>query len=71
VPLTFRYKGPNRIPCSAVFQKGDEMGYFAHGSTIIVFATAGLELCDTVREGRVIRVGEGLLRHRIRRPLSS
>ena len=64
VPLTFRYKGPNRIPCSAAFRKGAEMGSFAHGSTIIVFATAGLELCENVREGRLIRVGEGLLRHR-------
>jgi len=62
-PLNLRHNGPNRIPCHVVFQKGDEMGYFAHGSTIIVLATAGLELCEDVREGRLIRMGEGLLRH--------
>jgi len=63
VPLNLRYAGPNRIPCCATFRKGDEMGYFAHGSTIIVFATRGLELCERVREGHVIRMGEALLRH--------
>jgi phosphatidylserine decarboxylase len=62
-PLTLRYKGPNRIPSGAKLEKGEEMGHFAHGSTIIVFATAGLELCSNVREGALIRVGEPLLRH--------
>lgn len=63
-PLTLTYKGPNHIPCRASFRKGDEMGHFRHGSTIIVFGTAGLEPCDTVRQGSVIRMGEPLLRHR-------
>ena len=61
-PLNLRYEGPNRLPCHVVFQKGDEMGHFAHGSTIIVLATGGLELCENVLEGRLIRMGEGLLR---------
>ena len=61
-PLDLRYRGPNRIPCSASFRKGDEMGYFRHGSTIIVFATGGLTLSEHVREGQIIRMGEPLLR---------
>jgi phosphatidylserine decarboxylase len=64
VPLNLRYKGPNRIRCDASFRKGDEMGYFHHGSTIVVFATAGLELHGNVKEGTVIRMGQPLLRHR-------
>jgi phosphatidylserine decarboxylase len=64
VPLNLKYNGPNRIRCRASFLKGDEMGYFSHGSTIVVFATAGLELCETVNEGAVIRMGQPLLRHR-------
>jgi phosphatidylserine decarboxylase len=63
-PLTLAYKGPNRIPCRASFRKADEMGYFQHGSTIIVFGTGGLELCERVRENTAIRMGEPLLRHR-------
>jgi phosphatidylserine decarboxylase len=64
VALNLRYTGPNRIPCRASFTKGDEMGYFRHGSTIIAFATRGLQLCDHVREGHLIRMGEPLVVHR-------
>jgi phosphatidylserine decarboxylase len=64
VALNLRYKGPNRIPCRASFRKGDEMGYFRHGSTIIAFGSRGLELCDHVREGCTIRMGEPLFVHR-------
>jgi phosphatidylserine decarboxylase len=63
VAQNLRYKGPNRIPCRASFEKGDEIGHFRHGSTIIVCASRGLEPCRDVREGTLIRVGEPLLRH--------
>jgi phosphatidylserine decarboxylase len=33
-----KYRGPNVIACYAPFRKGEEMGWFQHGSTIIVFA---------------------------------
>ena len=64
VALNLRYKGPHRIPCQASFKKGDEMGHFRHGSTIIVFATRGLALCDHIREDHLIRMGEPLFVHR-------
>jgi phosphatidylserine decarboxylase len=60
-PLTLRYRGPNRLPCDARYAKGDEMGWFEHGSTILVFGTKHFALCD-VREGRPIRMGRPLLR---------
>jgi phosphatidylserine decarboxylase len=41
VRLHLGYRGPNVIPCSAEFKKGEEMGWFEHGSTIIVFAPKG------------------------------
>jgi len=46
----------------ASFQKGDEMGWFQHGSTIILFAPDGFALCDNVREGTNIRMGQPLMR---------
>jgi len=64
VALNLTYRGPNLIPCHASFCKGDEMGYFQHGSTIIVLSTGGLKPSDNVREGETIRMGEPLLRHR-------
>ena len=61
-PLDLAYRGPNRIPCDASFEKGEEMGYFQHGSTIIALASGGLELHEDLVEGSTIRVGQPLLR---------
>jgi phosphatidylserine decarboxylase len=60
VLLHLRYRGPNVIPCDAQFRKGEEMGWFQHGSTIIAFAPEGVSLSQHVREGQRIRMGEAL-----------
>jgi len=62
VLLQLRYRGPNVIPCDARYAKGEEMGWFQHGSTILVFAPRAFEFCRNVTEGSVIRMGEPLLR---------
>jgi phosphatidylserine decarboxylase len=62
VLLHLRYRGPNVIPCDAPFTKGEEMGWFQHGSTIIVFAPEGVALSPEIQEGRRIRMGEPLFR---------
>ena len=62
VLLDLRHRGPNVIPCDAPFRKGEEMGWFQHGSTIIVFAPDGFTLCDNVQEGAIIRMGQPLMR---------
>jgi phosphatidylserine decarboxylase len=54
--------GSGAISCDARFGKGEEMGWFEHGSTIIVFAPDGCELCADVRSGAVIRMGQPLIR---------
>ena len=46
------------------FVRGGEIGYFRHGSTIIVIAGAGLAIDDRVRGGAVVRMGEPLLQVR-------
>jgi phosphatidylserine decarboxylase len=61
VLLHLRYRGPNTIPCDASLQKGEEMGWFQHGSTIIAFAPEGVTLCEHLRQGGIIRMGEPLL----------
>jgi len=60
--LNRNYQGRHVIACNSKFNKGDELGWFQHGSTIIVFAPDGFSLCDNVREGATIRVGQPLLR---------
>jgi phosphatidylserine decarboxylase len=56
------HDGPKTTRCDAPFGKGGEMGWFEHGSTIIVFAPRGFALCDAVGEGTRIRMGEPLMR---------
>jgi phosphatidylserine decarboxylase len=62
VLLHLRYRGPNSIACDAALNKGQEMGWFQHGSTIIAFAPRDVSLCERLQQGRVIRMGEPLLR---------
>jgi len=54
--------GPEIIHCDARFAKGEEMGWFEHGSTIVVFAPRGFWLCDHVADGAAIMVGQPLMR---------
>jgi phosphatidylserine decarboxylase len=56
-----RHRGPNVIACDAPLRKGEEMGWFQHGSTIIVFAPDGFELCENVCEQSVVRMGQPLI----------
>lgn len=66
IPLDGQYRGPARIACDAALGKGDEMGHFRHGSTIVVLASSGLVPAPGVRESRIIRMGTPLLCHRAR-----
>lgn len=60
--LHLRYRGPHDVACDVPVNKGDELGWFEHGSTIIVFAPTGFRLADGVAAGRHIRMGEALMR---------
>ena len=62
VLMHLRWRGPNEMPCDAPHAKGQEMGWFQHGSTIIVFAPPGFELCPGIAEGSRLRVGMPLMR---------
>ena len=60
--LSLQHRGPNVFDCHAGFAKGEELGWFEHGSTIIVFAPDSFALSEDVREGATIRAGEPLMR---------
>jgi phosphatidylserine decarboxylase len=61
VVMNMNYRGASEIDCDAPFRKGDELGWFEHGSTIIVFAPPGFRLCHDIREGTPIRMGRALM----------
>jgi phosphatidylserine decarboxylase len=64
VRLHLDYRGPSLIDCDAPFRKGAEMGWFEHGSTIIVLAPRGYALCDGLHDGARIRMGQAILEAR-------
>ncbi len=61
VLLHMKYRGANEIACNAEFKKGQEMGWFQHGSTIIVFAPKGFALTKGIQTGQPIRMGQALM----------
>jgi phosphatidylserine decarboxylase len=62
VLLHLRYRGPNVMPCDAALQRGEEMGWFEHGSTIIVLAPPGFRLAEGIMQGARIKMGQALIR---------
>jgi phosphatidylserine decarboxylase len=62
VLLNLKHRGPNVIACDVAARKGEELGWFEHGSTIIVFAPAGFTLCAGIEEGATVRMGRPLMR---------
>jgi phosphatidylserine decarboxylase len=60
--LNARYQGPTVFPCDLSVRKGDELGWFEHGSTIIVLAPDDFEFCDNVVESARIFAGQPLMR---------
>jgi phosphatidylserine decarboxylase len=62
VLLHLRYRGPNVIDCDANLQKGQEMGWFEHGSTIILLLPAGCALAEGITAGTGVRMGQALVR---------
>ena len=61
-PLNLRYRGPNRLRCGRTVRRGDELGYFEHGSTILLFTKPGYSVVDGIETGRIVRMGEPLMR---------
>lgn len=61
VRLHLRWRGPHELPCSATLAKGQEMGWFEHGSTIIVFVPRSFALAPGVTTGTRLRMGQALL----------
>jgi phosphatidylserine decarboxylase len=61
VLLHLRWPGPNEMPCQAAVTKGQELGWFEHGSTIIVFVPPGFSLASGIETGQRVAQGQALL----------
>jgi phosphatidylserine decarboxylase len=57
-----RQRGASQTRCDAPHAKGQEMGWFEHGSTILLFVPPGFTLVEGVGPGTRVRMGQALLR---------
>ena len=57
-----RSGGPRRISCAARLARGEEMGHFEHGSTLIVFMPPGVKLLEELQLTCSLRTGQALAR---------
>lgn len=62
VLLNLRYCGPHELACDARYAKGQEMGWFEHGSTILMFMPAGFDWADGIKNGAPVRMGQALMK---------
>jgi phosphatidylserine decarboxylase len=62
VLLHLEHAGPNEFATEAHAHKGQELGYFQHGSTLVLLAPRGFAICEAIRPGAIVRMGQALLR---------
>ena len=57
-------RAPSVTECDAALERGEQMGWFEHGSTLIVIAPREFAPCAAVRTGQRLRMGEALMQRR-------
>jgi phosphatidylserine decarboxylase len=62
MPADRDHPEPWRQTCDIPLAKGEEIGWFEHGSTIVVLAPRGIDLAPGLALGATIRMGEALMR---------
>lgn len=60
--INTRRQAPAVYPCDTSVRKGEELGWFEHGSTIIILTSDRFGFCDGIRDGLRVRAGEPLMR---------
>jgi phosphatidylserine decarboxylase len=62
--LNTRFKGRRDYDCDVPYRKGEEMGWFHHGSTLILLVPSSYERWPDWQEGDRIQMGRALFRLR-------
>lgn len=60
ITLNMHYTGPQRVDLNVPVKKGDELGWFEHGSTIILFVHPRYQLYPNIQTGERIKAGLAL-----------
>ena len=57
-----RYSGAETITCDLNFEKGQELGWFEHGSTILIFVPKEFKFADDIHEGMPLQMGKTIFK---------
>jgi phosphatidylserine decarboxylase len=68
VLMHLRWRGPRDTHCQASIQRGQEMGWFEHGSTLVILVPPGM--APLIHTGDRLRMGQALLRREPVTPVS-
>ncbi len=68
VLMHLRWRGPRDTPCQAAVRRGQEMGWFEHGSTLVLLLPDGM--APVVQPGQRLRMGQALVRRAPVTPVS-
>lgn len=55
------YRGPLQFELNQPYQQGQELGWFEHGSTVVMVLPAHYRLAEGLETGSPLRMGQGLL----------
>lgn len=58
--LDLRYQGPNRMAIQRNFSKGEELGYFQHGSSFVLLLPASFEFDASIQTSQRLNMGEAI-----------
>jgi phosphatidylserine decarboxylase len=59
--LNMHYRGPDELTCNRTYSKGEEMGYFEQGSTIVMLTSRKFQFVDELISGQTIRMGARIM----------
>ncbi len=62
VSLNLTHRGRQEFVVNADVRRGEELGYFESGSTIVLFVDGRFSFCEGIAEGATLRQGQALLR---------
>ena len=60
-PLNLQYRGTNTLPHENTFDKGERLGNFEHGSTIVMLTSKDFSFLPNIKEEQRINMGEALM----------
>lgn len=60
-PTSVRRRGTHEFESTSEFARGDELGWFEHGSTIVLLAGPGLRLAPELQQEEIVKMGRALL----------